>query len=114
MMTLPGIDPDMIANNLTPSDPIHPGEVLREEIECRGITQTKLANEIGMKVSLLNELINGKRDFTTEYAMLLEAALGIDADFWLNLQSSYNKAVVTKDSSFMSRLADIRRVAAVL
>lgn len=114
MITLPGIDPNMIANNLTPFEPTHPGEVLREEIECRGITQTKLANEIGMKVSLLNELINGKRDFTTEYAMLLEAALGIDADFWLNLQSSYNKTMVKNDSSFMSRLASIRRVAAVL
>lgn len=114
MITLPGIDPNMIANNLTPSEPTHPGEVLREEIECRGITQTKLANEIGMKVSLLNELIKGKRDFTTEYAMLLEAALGIDADFWLNMQTNYHKAIARKDTTFMARLANIRRVAAVL
>lgn len=37
----------MIANNLTPYEPTHPGEILREEIECRGITQTKLANDLG-------------------------------------------------------------------
>lgn len=104
----------MIANNLTPYDPTHPGEILREEIEWRGITQTKLAEDLGVKVSLLNELINGKRDFTIEYALMLEAALGIDADFWINLQNNYSKAKARHDSSFMAKLANIRRVAAVL
>ena len=114
MITLNGIDPNMIANNLTPYDPTHPGEILREEIEWRGITQTKLAEDLGVKVSLLNELINGKRDFTIEYALMLEAALGIDADFWINLQNDYSKAKARHDSSFMAKLANIRRVAAVL
>lgn len=114
MITIPGIDTKMIANNLTPFEPTHPGEILREELECRGITQTRLANEIGIKVSLLNELINGKRDFTIEYAMMLEAALGIEADFWINLQTGYNKGRLQHDSSFMERLARIRHVAAVL
>ncbi len=114
MITLNGIDPNMIANNLTPFEPIHPGEILREEIESRGITQTKLANDLGMKISLLNELINGKRDFTIEYALMIEAALGIDADFWINLQNDYSKAKARHDSSFMAKLANIRRVAAVL
>ena len=104
----------MIANNLTPYEPTHPGEILREEIECRGITQTHLADELGMKVSLLNELVNGKRDFTIEYAMMLEAALGIDSDFWINLQTDYSKAKARRDSTFMARLANIRRVAAAL
>lgn len=104
----------MIANNLVACEPTHPGEVLREELECRGITQTKLANVIGVKVSLLNELINGKRDFTIEYAMMIEAALGIDADFWTNLQAAYNKGRVQHDRSFMERIANIRRVAAIL
>ena len=114
MITLNGIDSNMIANNLTPYDPTHPGEILREEIEYRGIKQTKLAEDLGMKVSLLNELINGKRDFTIEYALMLEAALGIDADFWINLQNDYSKAKARHDSSFMAKLANIRRVAAVL
>ena len=114
MITLPNTDPSMIANNLMPFEPTHPGEFLREEIECRGITQSKLAQEIGVKVSLLNELINGKRDFTIEYALMIEAALGIDADFWINQQSSFNKARAKKNSSFMAKLANIRRVAAAL
>ncbi len=114
MITLPGIVPNMIANNLTPFEPTNPGEILREELECKGITQTKLAHEIGIKVSLLNELINGKRDFTIEYAMMIEAAIGIDADFWINLQTAYNKGKVQHDQSFMDRLANIRRIAAIL
>ena len=114
MITLNDISPDMISNNLIPANPTHPGEFLREEIEERGISQTKLAAEIGMKVSLLNELINGKRDFTIEYAMILEAALGIDADYWINLQTNYSKAMAQHNSSFMAKLADIRRIAAIL
>ncbi len=114
MITVGNISSDMIANNISIAEPTHPGEFLREEIDYRGITQTKLANEIGVKVSILNELINGKRDFTIEYAMLIEAALGIDADIWVNLQANYNKARTKHDSSFMERLANIRRIAAAL
>lgn len=114
MIEITGTSPQMIANNLVAFEPTHPGEVLREELECRGITQTRLAKEIGLKVSLLNELINGKRDFTIEYAMMIEAALGIEADFWMNLQSSYNKGKLQRDSSFMKRLEGIRRIVAAL
>lgn len=114
MITLPGIENQMIANNLIPFEPTHPGEILREEISERGITQSQLAREMGMQVSLLNALINGKRNFTIEYAMMLEAALGVDADFWMNLQGNYNKAIARKNTSFMARIAAIRRVAAVL
>lgn len=114
MIKLEGIDPKMIANNLVAFEPTHPGEMLREELESRGLTQTKLADQIGIKVSLLNELINGKRDFTIEYAMMIEAALGIDADLWINLQTAYNKGKIQHDATFMERLANIRRVAAIL
>ena len=114
MQTSPNISRNMIASNIISPEPTHPGEFLREEIEYRGITQTKLANDIGVKVSLLNELINGKRDFTIEYAMMIEAALGIDADFWINQQASYNKSKATHDTSFMAKLAHIRQIAAAL
>lgn len=114
MIKINGIDSGMIANNLTPSYPAHPGEVLRDEIESRNITQTKLAKEIGVRVSLLNELINGKRDFTIEYAMLLEAALGIEADFWIKMQMAYNKNKAKGNKSFMDKLSKIKRIAAAL
>lgn len=104
----------MIANNLNPSRPIHPGEMLRDEIEYRGISQKALASEIGIPASILNEVLNGKRAVNTEYALLLEAALGIEADLWLRLQADYNKQIAKSDPSFMERLARIRRMAAFL
>ncbi|MDE6249956.1 MAG: HigA family addiction module antidote protein [Paramuribaculum sp.] len=109
-----GISPEMIANNLNPSNVIHPGEMIKDEIEYRGISQKALAAEIGLPASVLNEVLNGKRAVTTEYALLLEAALGIEADLWLKLQSDYNKQIAKSDKSFMARLEKIRQVAAFL
>ena len=113
-ITLKGIAPEMIANNLFPRQPIHPGEMIKDEIEYRGISQKALAAEIGIPASVLNAVLNGKRAVTTEYALLLEAALGIDADIWLKIQSDYNKQVAKSDPSFMERINRIRKVAAFL
>lgn len=104
----------MIANNLNPNQIIHPGEMIKDEIEFRGITQKELAEEIGIPASELNAVLNGERDVTTEYALLLEAALDIEADLWLRLQSDYNKQIAKSDPSFMERLNRIRNVAAFL
>ncbi|MCM1320441.1 MAG: HigA family addiction module antitoxin [Muribaculaceae bacterium] len=114
MITLPNIDPSMIANNLTPYEPTHPGELIFDELEARNMTQAALAAQIGVAPSLLNEVIKGKRSVNTELALLLEASLGIDAELWLNMQRDYNMQVVKSDSTFMSKLANIRRVAAIL
>lgn len=113
-ITLKGVGPNMIVNKLTLSQPIHPGEMIKDEIEYRGISQKDLAAEIGISASVLNAVLNGKRAVTTEYALLLEAALGIEADIWLRLQADYNKRVVKSDSSFMARINRIRNVAAFL
>ncbi len=109
-----GVSPEMIANNLSSSNIIHPGEMIKDEIEYRGISQKALAAEIGLPASVLNEVLNGKRAVTTEYALLLEAALGIEADLWLKLQSDYNKQIAKSDKTFMARLEKIRQVAAFL
>ena len=114
MITLPNIDPSMIANNLTPFEPTHPGELIRDELEERNLTQAKLAEQIGVSPLLLNEVVNGKRGVNTDLALLLEAALGISANMFLQLQADYNMQVAKSDSSFMSRLANIRKIAAVL
>lgn len=114
MITLEGIDPKMIANNLTPFEPTHPGEMIKDEVEYRGLSQKKLAAEMGMSPSLLNEILNGRRRVSTEYALLFEAALGIDAELWVRLQADYDMQVAKSDKSFMERLAKIKKVAAVL
>jgi plasmid maintenance system antidote protein VapI len=51
---------------------------------------------------------------TTEYALLLEAAMGIDANIWVRLQADYNMQKAREDKSFMKRLEKIRKIAAVL
>lgn len=114
MITLPKVAPDMIANNLTPFEPTHPGELIKDELESRNLTQSKLAESIGVSPSLLNEIIKGKRCVNTEMALLIEAALDVPADLLLNLQSDYNMQVAKSDSIFMKRLASIRKIAAVL
>ncbi len=102
------------ANNMMPSMLIHPGEMLKDEIEARGITQKDLSKRMGVSYTVFNEILNGKRPITTEYALLLEAALGIDAGIWLRLQADYNMQKAKSDKSFIARLEQIRKYAAVL
>ncbi|WP_300814591.1 HigA family addiction module antitoxin [uncultured Bacteroides sp.] len=114
MITLKGVDPKMIANNLTPSEPIHPGELIKDEIEYRGLSQRKLAAQMGISPTLLNEILNGKRSVSTEYALLFEAALGIDAEIWIRQQMRYDMQVAKSNQSFLERLANIRKLVAAL
>ena len=114
MIKVQGIASDMIANNLTPFEPTHPGELIKDELEAMNLTQAKLAESIGVKPSLLNEIIKGKRSVNTEIALLLEAAINIPADLLLNLQNDYNMQIVKSDDSFMKRLSSIRNITAML
>lgn len=101
-------------NDLQPFEPTHPGEVLKDELQCRGISQKKFAATIGMSCTALNEILNSKRSISIETAMKIEAALDIDAQLWINLQSDYNYHVAKKDRSLMARLQQIRKIAAML
>ena len=72
-----------------PSELIHPGGMIKDGIMARRMTQKELAKQMGA-YTVFNEILNGKRPVTTEYALLLEAAFGINANFWLGLQTDYN------------------------
>ena len=104
----------MIANNLVPFEPTHPGEILKDEIEFRGISQKKLAKEMGVSYTVLNEILNTKRPLNTEFAMLIEAVLGLDAEPLLKMQTSYNMQMARKDSKFMEKLNKVRKIVAIL
>lgn len=80
---------------------IHPGEMIKDEIAARGITQKELAQQMGVSYTVFNEILNGKRPVTTEYSLLLEAALGTDANIWIGLQAEYNMQKMKQDRSFM-------------
>ena len=102
-----------IANDMTSSMLIHPGEMIKDEIIARGITQKELAKQMGVSYTVFNEILNGKRPVTTEYALLLEAALGTNVSIWIGLQADYNMQKAKQDKSFMKRLEKIRKIAAI-
>ena len=114
MITIEGINPQMIANNLTPAYPSHPGEILKEEIEYRGISQRKLAEEMGIQYSALNAILTARRPMTEKIALLFEAALGVDAEPLMRMQLKYNMQTARKDISLMEKMAKIRRIASLL
>ena len=107
-------DYKMISNKLEPSKPVHPGEVLREELENRGISQKKFSEQIGIPYKNLNDILNCRKPITENTALLLEAALGIPAHILIGLQTDYNMQVIKQDPSFLERLANIRKMAAML
>ena len=94
--------------------PTHPGEVLKDEIEERGISQRQLAESMGLTYSVVNEILNARRPLTAKTALMFEAALDVPADSLMYLQTKYNLQTARKDSSFMDVLKGIRKVAAML
>ena len=68
---------------------IHPGELLGEELEARGMTQRALAEAMGRPPQVINEIIRGKKAITAETAIQLEDVLGTSARLWLGLQATY-------------------------
>ena len=102
------------ANNIIPISPTHPGELLKEEIEYRNLSQSKLASQMGVSYTVLNEILNSKRSVNVEFALLIEAALGIEADMLINMQSRYNLQVARKDKSFMDKLKEVRKISAII
>ncbi len=102
------------ADELMPFVPIHPGEMLKDELEARGLSQRKFAEIIDSSYTVLNEILNGKRPISTEYALKIEAATGIKAHIWLNLQGDYNLQKAKSDNKLTAILSKIRQTAAVL
>ena len=93
--------------------PTHPGEVLKDEIEARGISQRQLAQNTGLTYSVVNEILNGRRPLTAKTALMFEAALDVPADSLMYLQTKYNMQTARKDSSILAVIKDIKKIAAV-
>ena len=69
--------------------PVHPGEVLRDELEEIGLTQSALAKHIGVLPKTINEICRKKKGICADMAMKLAKALGGSPRFWLNLQINW-------------------------
>lgn len=94
--------------------PTHPGDVIKEELEYRGISQKKFSELTGVSYTMLNEILNGKRPVTSDFALIVEAALGISPQLLINMQSRYNMAVSMNQTSFLTRLDHIKRLCAAV
>jgi antitoxin HigA-1 len=68
---------------------IHPGEILSDELQEVGITAAELARQIDVPSNRISQIINGKRSITGDTALRLGHWFGTSAQFWLNLQTSY-------------------------
>lgn len=94
--------------------PSHPGEIIKEEIESRGITQKQLASMINVPYTQLNEILNCKRVVSVDFALLIEAALGINPELLINMQNRHNMAVARQRPSLVQKINKIRQLRAAM
>jgi addiction module HigA family antidote len=87
--------------------PVHPGDVLRDELEEIDLTQSALAKHIGVLPKTINEICRHKRGISAEMAMKLSRALGGTPQFWLNLQNNWEISQLNE-----TNFEDIQPVAA--
>jgi HTH-type transcriptional regulator/antitoxin HigA len=90
-----------------------PGELLKEEIEERGWTQTELANILGVSLKTVSEVITGRRTITPDMAKALSEAFGTSAILWMNLDSIYQLWKRRSSDSTIARRAKLYSTAPV-
>ncbi len=73
--------------------PIHPGEILADELSELGVTAAELARQIDVPANRISQIINGKRSITGDTALRLGHWFGMSPRFWTNLQSAYDLEV---------------------
>ncbi len=72
-------------------NPIKPGEILREDfLDPLGISINQRSRDLSVLPNRVSEIVNGKRSITTDIALRLQRYFGVEAQFWLNLQTEYD------------------------
>ena len=77
---------------------VHPGEILKDELDELGITPTELARQLDVPANRIGQIIAGKRAITGDSALRLGHWFGTDPQFWLNLQSQHDLALANRQS----------------
>ena len=75
----------------------HPGRFLRRELSARGLSANRLALDLGVPSGRITDILNGRRSLTADTAVRLGRYFGNSAQFWLDLQSQYDIAVVERE-----------------
>jgi addiction module HigA family antidote len=80
--------------------PMHPGIVLNEiYMQDLGLNQSQLAEKCGCSPRKINEIVNGKRAITADFAIVLEKALGTTAEMWVRIQAEYDLWLARKKAA---------------
>ena len=92
--------------------PIHPGEILAEELEEIGVTPTELSRQLAVPPNRITQIIQGKRSITGDTALRLAHWFGTSPQFWLNLQSAYDLRVAQQEVGAQIKKLPTRTAAA--
>ena len=94
--------------------PIHPGEIIKEELEFRKISQKQFAQIVDFSYTMLNDILNGKRPVSTDFALLIEVSLGINAEMLVNMQTRYNLQLARQNKKNIDKFEKLRNICASL
>jgi addiction module HigA family antidote len=78
--------------------PIHPGEIVAEELEELGVTPTELSRQVRVPANRISQIINGKRAITGDTALRLAHWFGPSPQFWMNLQALYDVRIAEQEA----------------
>jgi len=90
--------------------PIHPGRILKREMSVRSLSANKLALALRVPSGRITQILNGKRGISAETALRLSRYFGNSAQFWMNLQSRYDLALVEQNIG-AKVIAEVRQAA---
>ena len=77
--------------------PVHPGEVLRDEIDALDMSANALAQELGVPPNRVTAILHGQRGVTADTALRLSRYLGTTPEFWLNLQKTFELRIAERE-----------------
>ena len=78
--------------------PIHPGEILADELKEIGVTPTELARQLAVPANRISEIVRGRRSITGDTALRLGHWFGTAPQFWINLQTSYDLRMASQQA----------------
>ena len=90
--------------------PIHPGELLGEILDDRGMSQAAFARAVDVSPMRISHVVRGERPVTAELALRFGRAFGQSAQYWINLQNAYDLKIAEREIG--SSLSKVRRLAA--
>lgn len=99
-------------NQAVPFEATHVGEVIKDELSARNMKQSELSELTGIQKPILNDVIKGKRSLTPEMALLIENALGVSAEYLMNIQTQYelDRAKISEKVVLQAKMLEIWNV----